>query len=1289
MKRFPADSKALDPSPPRPADDPAMKRFPADSKALDPSPPRPADDPAVTESRPSPSSEKQHSVPRLALDAEQWAALNAAAVALWPAASQKDAAARRAYTALLRIVLGQVRFDVGLGCLTAVQSCAFQLQKLAEKFLEEGNLAMEAVQRAGRRPEEVWERVGPVLPAPLRLAAARGWLAGRAADGARLPPLPEVVHQLLMVLRKSERLLAVKKQLLAAEPGHAQEESQAHDDESQYRLQVSTLPLFAHPDDAKNVATAAYRLPVLDASLLHAERQREVQARRRVAIDALQRQMTQLELTAAAAYQRDDTATQRRAERQLLALQMRARALQLLPTQAAVRAEARWVHHEARAAGPSNRMPTKRIRIELGRHERERRRRRELEERDRRREALLFYRALDEHVSRFRTFFREEVERATTRLNREVRKHFEERERTDQRREREEERRRIQALREDNEEAYRELLRNTKNERLKLILEQTDAYLLQLGSTVQRDRGEEPLAVAADAEPASLAPDDYYKLVHQVRESLKRQPRLLTGGELKQYQLAGVEWMLSLYNNRLNGVLADEMGLGKTVQTIALLCHLVETARDYGPFMIVVPLSTLSNWENELSRWAPALQVFVFKGDKTVRKRLARELSRDERLGGNGGCSFHILLTTYEYVLRSRPTLSRIAWSYIVVDEGHRIKNAESKLAQVLGQRYRSRNRLLLTGTPLHNSLAELWSLLNFLLPNIFSSCETFETWFNAPFANLTGVGESVELTEEESLLIIHRLHKVLRPFLLRRLKDDILRGGERLPEKRELTLLCDMSAWQRLVYRQLVRNERVAFTDRGGRHRNDRLSNGKMQMRKIVNHPYLFHIDYAAGGDGGDSADIDELVRASGKFQMLDACVRKLLRTGHRLLIFNQMTRVMDLQEWLLEARGIPCLRLQGLTTADERRRLVEEFNSPHTPYHVFLLTTRAGGLGVNLQSADTVILFDSDWNPQMDIQAQDRAHRIGQTRAVRVFRLVTARSIEQHVLETAEFKRGLEQKIIRAGMFHHDAKDSEREAMLKQLLKESEDDLPEEVRGNVATLDELNRLLARSDQEYRLFTEMDREEVARERGVSPEAVSLEELQRMHPRLLRDAEVPAFLRAPERYGYRSGRDWMEPHGWEAAAGNGVGRGRRRGRGGRTQEADVEGGRGRPRKRSRATDPYQAQWCEEQEGVSEVATTGGMTATTTSRSSNTSRSWSNSASSRESDDEQEGDESMRGTSGRTSFTDSEDTGGDMQAVRRATRAEIPGTSEEAREDGDMSVEHERRSPHIRLKLHPF
>eukprot|EP00166_Cyanidium_caldarium_P004024 ctg_4079.g648 len=364
-----------------------------------------------------------------------------------------------------------------------------------------------------------------------------------------------------MVLRKSERLLAVKKQLLAAEPERAQEESQAHDDESQYRLQVSTLPLFANPDDAKSAAAAVYRLPVLDASFLHAERQREVQARLCVAIDALQRQATQLELTAAAAYQRGDTAMQRRAGRQLLALQMRAKALQLLPTQAAVRAEARWVHHEARAAGPSNRMPTKRIRIELGRHERERRRQRELEERDRRREALLFYRALDEHVSRFRTFFREEVERATARLNREVRKHFEEKERTDHRREREEERRRIQALREDNEEAYRELLQNTKNERLKLILEQTDAYLLQLGSIVQRGRGEEPLAAAADAKPSSLAPDDYYKLVHQVRESLKRQPRLLTGGELKQYQLAGVEWMLSLYNNRLNGVLADEMGL--------------------------------------------------------------------------------------------------------------------------------------------------------------------------------------------------------------------------------------------------------------------------------------------------------------------------------------------------------------------------------------------------------------------------------------------------------------------------------------------------------------------------------------------------------------------------------------------------------------------------------------------------------------------------------------------------------------------------------------------------------
>ena len=231
----------------------------------------------------------------------------------------------------------------------------------------------------------------------------------------------------------------------------------------------------------------------------------------------------------------------------------------------------------------------------------------------------------------------------------------------------------------------------------------------------------------------------------------------------------GLEWLVSLYNNNLNGILADEMGLGKTIQTIAFISYLMEVKKINGPYLIIVPLSTLSNWLGEFEKWAPSVSVIAYKGNPQNRRALCYKIRANQ---------FNVLITTYEYIMKDKSTLAKIRWKCLVIDEGHRMKNHHCKLTQTLNINYIAPHRVLLTGTPLQNKLPELWALLNFLLPSIFHSCANFEQWFNTPFAN---TGERVDLNEEESMLIIRRLHKVLRPFLLRRLKKEV---ESQLPDK-------------------------------------------------------------------------------------------------------------------------------------------------------------------------------------------------------------------------------------------------------------------------------------------------------------------------------------------------------------------------------------------------------------------------------------------------------------------------------------------------------------------------
>ncbi|XP_043806858.1 probable ATP-dependent DNA helicase CHR12 isoform X1 [Manihot esculenta] len=648
---------------------------------------------------------------------------------------------------------------------------------------------------------------------------------------------------------------------------------------------------------------------------------------------------------------------------------------------------------------------------------------------------------------------------------------------------------RFQALKADDQEAYMKLVKESKNERLTMLLEETNKLLVNLGAAVQRQKdgkhadGIEPLKDSESDSPeldpsrnesqgdtppeedANIIDSDrnddssdllegqrqYNSAIHSIQEKVMEQPSMLQGGQLRPYQLEGLQWMLSLFNNNLNGILADEMGLGKTIQTISLIAYLKEKKGVCGPYLIVAPKAVLPNWINEFSTWVPEdeIKAVLYDGRLDERKALREQLSRD----GN----FDVLITHYDLIMRDKAFLKKIYWVYMIVDEGHRLKNHECALARTLLSGYQIQRRLLLTGTPIQNSLQELWSLLNFLLPSIFNSVQNFEEWFNAPFADRG----DVTLTDEEQLLIIRRLHHVIRPFILRRKKDEV---EKYLPGKSQVILKCDMSAWQKVYYQQVTEMGRVGLHTGSGKSKS--LQNLSMQLRKCCNHPYLFVGEYNIWRR-------EEIMRASGKFELLDRLLPKLRATDHRVLLFSQMTRLMDILEVYLQLRDYKYLRLDGSTKTEERGTLLKQFNAPDSPYFMFLLSTRAGGLGLNLQTADTVIIFDSDWNPQMDQQAEDRAHRIGQKKEVRVFVLVSVGSIEEVILDRAKQKMGIDAKVIQAGLFNTTSTAQDRREMLEEIMRRGTSSLGTDVPSER----EINRLAARSPEEFRIFERMDKE--------------------------------------------------------------------------------------------------------------------------------------------------------------------------------------------------------------------
>lgn len=690
-------------------------------------------------------------------------------------------------------------------------------------------------------------------------------------------------------------------------------------------------------------------------------------------------------------------------------------------------------------------------------------------------------------------------------------------------------------------------------------------------SPSKRARVEDGSAVAtADSK------DDDDKKAKEEEILYMKQPATVSGATLRDYQLAGVQWLALLYENGLNGILADEMGLGKTLQTISFLAHLKEKGV-WGPFLIVCPLSVLHNWKAEFEKFAPTVPVVIYHGNPEHRRELVRtrmalptdinssaasspagSRASTPSVAGGGSkkgkgkkpapskapraaalaaeksgqtkATFPVVLTTFEMIIKDRNVLNKYAWSFVIIDEGHRLKNMESKLVQEI-RTYPSANRLILTGTPLHNNLNELWSLLNFIMPKLFDDLSAFQAWFN-PVASSSAKEQaavnSMGMTSEENAQLITSLHAILKPFLLRRLKADV---EVNLPPKKEYILYAPLTKQQLDLYQNVVAggaklrewivkrycgiNELDMKTRKALRDKKDvvqtaideieqdesiaevvakrrargkkaavnyeevededffaeleeedeeeeeerrkarqsrriassaaqepspeelgrdfaikqafqivnnmHLSNKIMQLRKVCSHPFLFHWPT----DMRTNAPVisDELVGASGKMLLLNRLLDELFSRKHKVLIFSQFTTMLDIiEDWATQFKGWDVCRIDGSTPHEDRKSAMERFNNGGEgpdACRLFLLSTKAGGLGINLVAADTVIFYDSDWNPQNDLQAQDRAHRIGQTRPVLIFRLVSAHTIETHILDRATQKRKLEALVIARGKF------------------------------------------------------------------------------------------------------------------------------------------------------------------------------------------------------------------------------------------------------------------------------
>lgn len=566
------------------------------------------------------------------------------------------------------------------------------------------------------------------------------------------------------------------------------------------------------------------------------------------------------------------------------------------------------------------------------------------------------------------------------------------------------------------------------------------------------------------------------------------QPKLMKGCVMKPFQIYGLNWLYLLYKNQYGGILADDMGLGKTCQVISLMCSIVEDWERNGnrrgerpwPNVIFVPPSTLANWTAEFKKFAPDLKVTLYQGSQSARDEIAEDILEDP-------ASHHVVLTSYSQVSRREDisNLRRLRPMVAVFDEGHKMKNPGTKLYKDL-IRITATWRLVLSGTPVQNNLMEMIALLQFVDPGLFQEhFENLEALFSQK-VSLTAVSKGALLHSER----VARARTILEPFILQRRKEQVLKD---MPPKTTRTITCKMDPVQEEIYRDYERRFRKADsqnpTPRVKDGRDNDSNNVWIQLRKAAIHPQLFRRAYK-DSDVEKMAKIlmkkvpqselrqprldhltNELKALSdfelhlwcrdypcikdfdlpegswmecAKVQTLLKLVREYQANGDRALVFTRFAKVIEILGECLASEGIDYLSLQGNTNVSERQELIDEFNSNES-IPVFLLTTGSGGTGVNLTAANKVIIFDQSDNPQDDIQAENRAHRLGQTRPVETVRLISEGTVEELVYQACQKKLELANRVT--GWSSVEMSSSEMESEIrKELLRQMAGTPPEE---------------------------------------------------------------------------------------------------------------------------------------------------------------------------------------------------------------------------------------------------
>ena len=472
-----------------------------------------------------------------------------------------------------------------------------------------------------------------------------------------------------------------------------------------------------------------------------------------------------------------------------------------------------------------------------------------------------------------------------------------------------------------------------------------------------------------------------------------KQPDNLVGGELMKYQIEGLNWLYYQWYCQKNGILADEMGLGKTIQVIAWMATLIEEHNCF-PFLVVVPNSTCANWRREIKQWVPSLRVVTFFGSAAARNMASKYEMFPE---GSKELRAHIVVTSYEAATDDscKRIFRGISWAGLIIDEGQRLKNDKSQLYGALTA-VKAPFKLLLTGTPLQNNARELFNLLQFLDDSI-NAAELEEKY--------------AEMTSEN----IKELHDQIRPFILRRTKAQVLTF---LPALGQVILPISMSLLQKNLYKSiLAKNPELlkALFTAGNLKTQERanLSNILMQLRKCLCHPFVYSREIEERTDV-QAVSHRNLVEASAKLHLLELLLPKLQERGHRVLIFSQFLDMLSIIEDFMDGMQMGYQRLDGTMGSLEKQKRIDQFNAPDSPLFAFLLSTRAGGVGINLATADTVIILDPDFNPHQDLQAISRAHRIGQKKKVLCFQLMTRASVEEKIVQMGRKKMALDHVVV-----------------------------------------------------------------------------------------------------------------------------------------------------------------------------------------------------------------------------------------------------------------------------------